>query len=95
MYTSGIGVTEKDQVITAEIWVMGTAATEAGTGAGMMVHAGDKGIKPTPPTPKMYRGSSAVIIPASTEVGQDKWRSRGVGRGGGLDDGTQRNRAET
>ena len=68
----GSGVTENYWVVTAEIRVMGTTATEAGMGIGTGVHAGAKGIHATPPTPKMDRGSSEVIIPTATEVGRDK-----------------------
>ena len=45
---------------------MGTTATEAGADAGTEIHAGYKGVHPTPPNPNTDRGSSAVIIPTAT-----------------------------
>ena len=51
---------------------MGETATEARMGMVTGVHAGSKGIHPTPPNSKMDRGSSEFIIPTATEVGRYK-----------------------
>ena len=61
--TAGSGATAEDRVMGP------TARMDITAGTG--VHAGSKGIDPTPPNPRMDRESSEVIRSTSMEVGQN------------------------
>ena len=64
----GSGDAGKDWSITVEFRIMVMVAVAAGTDAVMGVHAGSKGIHPTPSTPKTDRDRSAVIRPTAMVI---------------------------